>query len=48
MREEDEARQESERSRDRWHEGKGSQVARVLSGEVRETRWENGKGKRMR
>ena len=44
LREEDEARRESERSRGRWHEGKGSQVARVLSGKKGEMGWENGKG----
>ena len=43
MREENEARRESERIRDRWHEGKGSQAA--VSGEKGEMRWENGKGK---
>ena len=43
MREENEARRESERSRDRWHEGKGSQVA--VSGERGEVRWDSGKGK---
>ena len=45
MREEDEARRESERNRDKYHEGKGTQAARVLSGEKGEMGWENGKGK---
>ena len=45
MREEDEARRESERNRDKYHEGKGNQAAKVLPGEKGEMRWDNGKGK---